>query len=113
MATTCNCIDLLGTRYEYTVCRFDLPWNDVPGIYIFVRWSGSAWVPLYIGQADSLKSRLCASHECWPKAVALGATHVLARWVPNALARETEERRLIEAYDPPLNVQHRRSVSGA
>ena len=113
MATTCNCTDLLGNRYEYTVCRFDLPWADVPGIYIFVKWNGSVWEALYIGKADSFKSRLCASHECWPKAVALGATHVLARCVPNALARQTEEIRLIEAYNPPLNVQHRSSFSRA
>ncbi len=113
MSTTYRCTDLLGNNYEYTLLPFEADWNEVPGVYIFVFWNpASGWTPLYIGKANSLKSRLRASHEVWPEAVALGATHVLARCVLNALARATEEQRLIEAYDPPLNVQHRRSLSG-
>ena len=113
MASTCNCTDLLGNRYEYSVCRFDLPWPDFGGVYIFVRWNRALWEVLYVGKADSFRNRLCASHECWSKAEALGATHVLARAVSDP-ARTTQERRLIEAYNPPLNVQHRRSfLSGA
>jgi hypothetical protein len=110
--STCN-VDLLGNHYEYAVLPFDAAWNDVGGVYIFVKWSGKKRVALYVGKADSFKSRLCASHECWSKAVALGATHVLARAVSEP-TRTNEERALIQAYDPPLNVQHRRSfLSGA
>ena len=114
MASTCSCVDLLGNRYEYTVLPFEADWNEVSGVYMFVRWQpGSGWEPLYIGKADSFKNRLCPSHECWSPAVALGATHVLVRCVPEALARADEERRLIETYDPPLNVQHRRSFGAS
>jgi hypothetical protein len=113
MASTYNVTDRFGNRYEYTLCLFDGAWNEIPGIYIFVKWGGTSWVPLYIGQAESFKNRLCASHECWSKAVALGATHVLARHAPNAMARSSEEQRLIETYNPPLNVQHNRSFGGA
>ena len=112
--STINCADLVGNNYEYTLLPFEVAWNAVSGIYIFVAWDpGRGWVPLYIGQAESLKDRICASHECWAQAEGLGATHVLARCVPDASTRATEERRLIEAYNPPLNVQHRSYLSGA
>ena len=60
------------------------------------------WQALYIGQTGDLSDRL-PNHEEWPAAVALGATHVHLRGIPNRGRREKLERRLIRTYQLPLN----------
>jgi excinuclease UvrABC nuclease subunit len=82
-------------------------WHDVAGVYIFCGLTPQRqWRAYYIGQADSFQSRL-PGHERWDEAARLGATHVHARVVPQAASRDTVERELIQAYQPPLNVQLR------
>jgi hypothetical protein len=53
------------------------------------------------------------SHECWSNAVINhGATHILAREIDTEANRIAEEQDLIAAYNPPMNVQHRTSLTG-
>ena len=61
-------------------------------------------VPLYVGQAESLAERL-PTHERWPEAMRLGATHVHARVVLEAAMRDSIESQLIRSFQPRLNVQ--------
>jgi hypothetical protein len=58
-------------------------------------------------ESENLKERI-PRHECWPEAVRLGATHVLAHTTPaGEQVRCAEEQDLIALWNPPLNVQHR------
>ena len=74
-----------------------------PGVYVFAYEEREGeWVPLYVGQTGSFRTRL-ASHEEWSEAAQRGATHIHAKVVRDSAARSDLERRLIHAYDPPLN----------
>ena len=93
--------------HGFTIYQPPTQWNNVAGIYIFVGVnSQNQWDPLYIGQADSFQDRI-PSHEQWEPAVELGATHVHAMVVPLEANRDTIEKELIQAYQPPLNIQLR------
>ena len=82
-------------------------WNDVAGVYVFTGLDRiGRWIALYIGQADSLRTRL-SRHEQWSPAVRLGATHVHAMVVPLKADRDRIEQELIQAYQPTLNLQLR------
>ncbi|MDD0817223.1 hypothetical protein PSQ39_21490 [Curvibacter sp. HBC28] len=82
-------------------------WNDVPGVYMFAKRNADGSMHhLYIGQADSFKSRF-SNHERWEEAELLGADHRLALIVRDASARDKLEKALIDTYDPMLNVHHR------
>lgn len=107
MATTVTMTGLSGSRFTYSVYTFNADWSRVAGNYAFsYRNAQGLWVILYVGQADDFASRM-PNHERWAEATRHGATHVLAR--SNAggeAARLAEERDLIHAYDPPMNVHH-------
>lgn len=91
----------------FTVYPCESQWNNVAGIYIFAGVnSQNQWAPYYIGQADSFQDRI-PSHEKWDTAQSLGATHVHAMAVPLEAMRDTIEEELIQAYQPPLNLQLR------
>lgn len=92
--------------HTFTVCDKTANWNDVPGIYIFTTTANGFWKPLYIGQADSLSSRL-PNHERWEEALRLGATRVHALVVNTPADRDAIEQGLIKAFQPPLNDHHR------
>lgn len=82
-------------------------WKEVAGVYIFCGTTPqNVWDPLYVGQTDNFRTRL-ANHERWGEAVALLATHILAREVPLQADRDRLEQALIQAFHPPLNTQHR------
>lgn len=94
-------------QYSFEVYQQGGDWNEVGGIYIFCGLSPqNRWVPIYIGQADSFRSRI-PSHEQWNQAVQLGATHVHALVIQQAANRAAIERELIQAYQPALNTHHR------
>jgi len=82
--------------------------NAVAGNYAFVkRLPNGKYVPLYFGEAESLKDRI-PNHERWADAVRAGATDVMAHSTPSGdKARLAEERDLIQRWNPVLNVQHR------
>jgi hypothetical protein len=98
---------------DYSLIIYDpatVTWNAVSGVYAFAgRDAQGIWRPLYIGQADTFRTRPMppGNHERWAEAVRLGATHVHALTVPLAAMRDLVERRLIAAYQPPLNIHHR------
>lgn len=107
---TVNWPGLSGKTYKY----WDLnsleatAIKDEPGNYVFAkRLANGNFVPLYFGQAASLRARL-PNHEVWPIAVRRGATHVMAHTTPSGeQARLSEERDLIQRSNPELNSQHR------
>jgi hypothetical protein len=105
MNDKCVWTGLSGHQYEYTIYPAGTQWNDVPGCYIFAKRVPQGWVALYIGQTESFKNRFDDHHK-WPCALRNGATHVHAR-VNNAgeTSRRTEERDLIERYQPTCNEQ--------
>lgn len=94
--------------YDFSVYQHDAGWNEVPGLYVFAGQNlQGQWYPLYVGQAESLAERI-PRHERWAEAVQLGATHVHARVVQDATTRDAVEERLIQLYQPRLNVQLKR-----
>ncbi len=104
---TTKWLDLEFYVYEHV----NLGWSEVGGLYVFAgqRLDDSGilrWHPLYVGKTQDFSARL-PTHERWPEAVQAGATHVHARTEPLAKKREALEKKLIEAYEPPLNVEHR------
>ena len=100
--------EVIWITYPFKVCDFGGSWNAVGGVYIFsgIDHQNGWWEPLYVGQTDSFRNRI-PFHERWAEAVQLGATHVHATVVPQAAMRAAVERHLIEAYQPPLNIQFR------
>lgn len=95
-----------GDHCRFNVGTIDGIWAHVSGIYMMCSREGTAWVPKYIGQAESFRDRL-TRHERWPEAVRLGATHVLAMCLGPGEEMDRVERILIRELQPPLNVQLR------
>lgn len=83
----------------------DAFWNPVPGVYIFARHNGTAWEPVYIGQAASLAGRL-SGHERWLEARRYGATAVHVKVIMGQRERDELERFLIRELRPVLNTHH-------
>jgi excinuclease UvrABC nuclease subunit len=95
-------------QWTFTVHPFNAAWNDVPGIYIFAGLNQQRrWVPLYMGQASSLRGRLCGHEQAAP-AMRSGATHVHAAVFQLQQHRDLVERMLIAQYEPQLNQHYRR-----
>lgn len=97
----------IWNTHEFTVLQKQASWHDVAGIYIFCGITPqNQWKPYYIGQADSFLNRI-PNHERWDEAVQLGATHVHAMVVSEAVNRDAIEQALIRSFQPVLNTQHR------
>jgi hypothetical protein len=82
--------------------------QPAPGNYVFAKlMQDGRYLPLYFGEAGDLQARI-PFHERLPEAVRLGATHILAHATQGGeIARQNEERDLIQYWNPALNVQHR------
>ncbi len=80
-----------------------------PGNYVFAkRLPNGNWAPIYFGKAENLSARL-SQHEQWEPAKRQGATHVFAHTSTGTeQSRLAEERDLIQRWNPPLNVHHKR-----
>lgn len=110
-----NIIDwtgLSGKTYRYWFLanpRTPTAIQSVAGNYAFVKQLPTGlFVPIYFGIAEDLSDRI-AYHDRWTDALRAGLTHVMGHTTPaGALAREAEERDLIQRWNPALNVQHRR-----
>ena len=91
-------------NYEFTVYHPETTWNETSGLYVFARRDPilGGWHPLYIGQTVSFAMRF-QTHEKWPAALSLGATHIHAMTVPQAANRDIIENHLIRFYRPQLN----------
>ena len=109
-------IDWPGNSSTYRYWFLDTPATpssiqNVAGNYMFVRPTNNGWVPVYIGIADDLSSRI-PFHDRWSDAAAAGATRVMGHTNSDAAKRSSEERDLIGYWNPPLNIQHRKAGKG-
>lgn len=99
-----------GRAYLFTVCDMYAAWNDVPGVYLFVRRPG-LFDPLpfpvvsYVGQCSSFADRMCG-HERWEEALRIGANEVHALVLNYQADRNVVELDLIRVLQPSLNRQH-------
>ena len=91
--------------YDFGVYTHGATWTAVAGVYIFCFITPeNRWRALYVGQTDDFQGRI-PNHERWTEAVQAGATHVHARVEKLGATRDLVEAELIQAYQPPLNVQ--------
>ena len=89
--------------YDFNVHKPNADWADVAGVYVFVnRNMQGRRSALYVGQAQSLRSRL-SNHEQWAPALRLGANEIHATAEPSSVARTRIERAIYDQYEPPLN----------
>jgi hypothetical protein len=95
-----------GQTYRYHFADLAQPIVKAAGNYMFVKYTQSGWLPVYVGVAEDLSNRL-ANHERWKDAKAQGATHVMGHQNANAAARLAEERDLIEYWLPSCNTHHK------
>jgi hypothetical protein len=100
-----------GTKYRYWFLT-DITAKGiqaVSGNYAFVkRLANGNYIPLYFGEAANLQIRI-PNHDRWEEAKRAEVTHVMAHTTPDGeQARLVEERDLIQQWNPPLNVQHRK-----
>lgn len=96
-----------GRWYPHSIVTQKQQLFDCMAIYVMVRRNSDFSVtPLYIGKADSLRTRFM-SHEKVEPAFRLGANelhvHLLAQSESELLATEKD---LIEGQNPELNIQH-------
>lgn len=91
-----------GRLHRFEVRRPDATFADAPGVYCFARPNGRGWTPLFLSRTGNLSKRL-ASHEQWPEAQLLGATHILIHCHDERDAREYVEADLARALKPVMN----------
>jgi predicted GIY-YIG superfamily endonuclease len=94
-----------GKEYQYWIHPINTEFKDSPGNYIFAKETKPGhWLPVYIGQTNSLKTRL-ADHEKEACAKRNGATHIHAHTSGGEAERLSEEKDLITHWKPPCNEQ--------
>jgi len=94
-----------GKEYQYWIHPINADFKDSAGNYIFAKeTSPGRWSPIYIGQTNSLKTRLY-DHEKEACAKRNGATHIHAHTSGGEDARRAEEKDLITRWKPPCNEQ--------
>ena len=93
--------------YEFKIYRHGANWLENAGLYVFAgshldRQGTSRWQIYYVGKTTDFSARI-PTHEKWPEAQRLGATHVHARVEQEEWRRDLIEDELIHAFQPPLN----------
>lgn len=93
-----------GRLHRFRVYRPHEQFAEAPAVYAFARpgLGGRGWTPLFVSRTGSLSKRL-ASHEQWPEAQLLGATHVLVLEQDERDAREYVEADIVQALRPVMN----------
>lgn len=93
-----------GRLHRFAVYRPDAQFASAPGVYCFARpgAGGRGWIPLFLSRTGNLSKRM-ASHEQWPEAQLLGATHILICDHDERDAREYVEADLARALKPVMN----------
>lgn len=95
-----------GEKYKYWIHLIGTEFKDISGNYIFAKeTSPGKWWPVYIGQTNSLSTRL-SHHEKEACAKNNGATHIHAHTSGNEATRLAEEKDLIVNWTPVCNEQH-------
>jgi len=96
-----------GETWRFSLARQDTDIPDAGGIYIMAR---RVWlfrkVPVYIGKASNLRSRLIG-HERWDEAHKTGARLRYYLRVRSENKRQRIEEDLIREYLPVLNEIHK------
>ena len=92
-----------GRLHRFGVYRPDAQFASAPGVYCFARpgAGGRGWIPLFLSRTGNLAKRM-ASHEQWPEAQLLGATHILICDHDERDAREYVEADLARALKPVM-----------
>jgi hypothetical protein len=103
--STCSWQGVSGQSYSYHVHLLGTGFKREPGNYIFAKLTPQGWVPIYIGESESLGDRCCGTHEKWDAAIRYGATHIHCHLTNNRAARLAEETDLIRAWKTPCNDQ--------
>ena len=100
--------DESGTSYRFYIYSIHTTPIATNAVYMFCYLRDGTYVPVYIGKAEDLRSRL-VRHERMAEALSLKAKHLLVHTpgIPDRINYLNAERRLIAYYDPDLNVQHR------
>lgn len=90
--------------HRFAVHRPSDAFEAAPAVYGFARPgpAGRGWIPLFISRTGNLSKRL-ASHEQWPEAQLLGATHILVCQHDERDAREYVEADLAASLKPVMN----------
>lgn len=93
-----------GRLHRFSVRRPSERFEEAPAVYCFARpgLGGRGWTPLFISRTGNLSKRL-ASHEQWPEAQLLGATHILVHQHDERDAREYVEADLTASLRPVMN----------
>ena len=93
-----------GRLHRFNVHRPSEQFGSAPAVYCFARPGpgGHGWTPLFLSRTGNLAKRL-ATHEQWPEAQLMGATHVLIHQHDERDAREYVEADLAEALKPAMN----------
>lgn len=103
-----------GRLHRFQAHRPDAAFPEKPAVYCFVRPGpkGQGWTPLFLSRTANLAKRL-ATHEQWPEAQLLGATHILIHQRDERDARELVEADLVEALRPVMNSDGAAAAAGA
>ena len=93
-----------GRLHRFSVHRPQEQFAAQAAVYCFARPGpgGRGWTPLFLSRTGNLSTRL-ASHEQWPEAQLLGATHILVHQHDERDAREYVEADLASALKPVMN----------
>jgi hypothetical protein len=93
-----------GRLHRFNAHRPSDAFPQSAAVYCFARPGpgGRGWTPLFLSRTGNLSKRL-ASHEQWPEAQLLGATHVLVHQRDERDAREFVEADLAVALKPVMN----------
>ena len=102
----------LWASFKFTVYDPDDDWPEVGGLYVFAHLRKDCqevrpWQPVYVGRTKNFGNRL-PTHKKWPEAQKRGATHIHIRIEKKKHVRRRIEKKLIDLYQPVLNVQNRK-----
>lgn len=107
MNPTLRAYGISGRQYIFELFPIDMIFNNVPGIYEFVKQaSNGGWDALYIGQTGNLRERLTSQHHQWNCARRHRATHIaILVTVGSEQERVDIETDLRRNYPTPCNSQ--------